>query len=457
MNHRRTIPSADRKDPLPMKRKLLRLAALLLCAALMTAASLPLTACSRGLGDTLITLDGQTMTVNMYRLLLSRAKGNLARSGFQVSSDSFWGTVISKEGTTYDEYFRQLALRDLKDYLAAAVLFDELGLKLSSAAEKEIDDQISSLIKERAGGSKSSLNGILAEYGANIDVLRAMYVMEAKFAAVRSELYGNDGSKIADSVKQEYLEENAVAFRQLLIRSYTYEYEKDLNGDEIYFLINENNGKVSNVAYDTVHGNTRTDEFGKTIVDKNGDKVYYTSDGRISYDKSAGVRAYVYDKDGNPVTKALSKEELASQREAAKEILTAAATLGQAGFEALLAEYEDYDENFIVTEGLCFLYATGDNGYDYLNDIADAVNALKPGEATMLDTEYGCHIVMRVSLPSDAATNKTYEEWFTDLVARVADMLFDAKIAPYHERITVDNDVFASVKSMKEIGTNFYY
>lgn len=432
--------------------------ALILTVCLCLSASLCFTACSGGLGEPLMELDGQSLTVNMYRLLLSRVKGNLARNGYQVSSDSFWNTVVSSDGTTYDEYCRQLALMDLKEYLAAAVLFDEMGLSLSKAEKDAIDEEIDSLIKERANGSKSTLNSTLSEYGANIDILRAMYTLEAKYAAVLTALYGSDGSQIADSVLQEYLDTNGLCFRQLLIRSYTYVYETDLNGDDIYYVVNENNGKVSNIAYDTIHGNSRTDEFGKTIVDKNGDTVYYTADGRISYDKTAGVRAYVYDQDGNPQTKKYSADQIAAQREDAIEILATAATLGTAGFESLLEEYSDGSrEDYIASQDYCFLYATHDNGTDYLNDIADAVSELKVGEATMLDTEYGCHIVMRYTMPADAVTNEAYDEWFTDLVTRVADQLFEAKIAPYVARITVDDDVYASVSSIREVGINFYY
>ncbi len=435
-----------------------RLLALLLCLTLALTSVLPLTSCSHKLGDPLMTLDDQILTVNMFELLLSRVKGNLALSGYQVAGDSLWDTIVTSDGTTYDEFVRQTTLIDAKEYLAAAVLFEELGLSLAVGTEDEIDSELADIQKERYNGSKSQFNAALSAFGVNTDILRALYIMEAKYAAVRTHLYGENGSLIADNVMQEYLEEHAVCFRQLLIRSYAYVYETDLNGDEIYYQSAANNGKVSQIAYDTAAGSPRTDEFGKTIVDSNGDTVYYTSDGRIAYDTETGVRAYVYGEDGQVMTQSYSAEELAAHRETANEVLTVAAASGRAGFEAILSEYADSGEDLYIADNTnCFLYTTGDNGNDYLNDMADILSGLEVGKAALMDSEFGCHVLMRYDLPSDAASNSEYEDWFSDLPSRVADQLFAVKCAPYVARITVDNDLFASLPSMKEVGINYYY
>ena len=64
-----------------------------------------------------------------------------------------------------------------------------------------------------------------------------------------------------------------------------------------------------------MNGSPRVDEFGKTIMDANGDTVYYTSGGRIAYDKEKGIKAYAYDTNGNVQTKPYSAEELAAHKE----------------------------------------------------------------------------------------------------------------------------------------------
>ena len=115
------------------------------------------------------------------------------------------------------------------------------------------------------------------------------------------------------------------------------------------------------------------------------------------------------------------------------------------------------DEAYIADGSFCFLYTTGDNGYDYLNDMADTLSGMEIGDACVMKSEYGYHVIMRYALPPDAASNSEYSDWFPDLASRVVDQLFAAKCAPYVERITVDNEVFAALPSMKDVGVNYYY
>ncbi len=443
------------------------LTALLLCAALLTALCAgALTGCSSAdLGKPLLTLDGQEISENMVQLLMARVKGNLASNGYSVSSDSFWDQVVSLNGTRYDEYTRQLVLHTAKEYLAGVVLFDEKGLTLPQATLDAIEQEIQDMTD--AAGSVTALNKTLATYGVNVDILRALYIIEAKNSALKTALYGADGSLIADSARQEYLDGNAIAFRQLLIRSYRYLYVTDSNGDDVYYLPNENNEKVSNIAYDSENGHIRTDKDGKVVTDTNGATVYYTDDGRIAYDRVKGVRSYAYDEDGNPKTEQYTSEELAAHREAAQELLTKAKTGGTAEFEALLQEYEDSgDDAYLVNDTLCFLYKT-DNSLQEFNDIADALQwredsegnrvEVKVGEAVSVESTNGIHILMRYKVPSDAATNSAYEEWFTGLSDRVVETLFSALCEPYMARVTVDEALYAALPTMKEIGTNYKY
>lgn len=443
------------------------LPALLLCAALLAAfCAGALTGCaSADLGKPLLKLDGQEISENMVQLLMARVKGNLASNGYSVSKDSFWDQVVSVNGTRYDEYTRQLVLHTAKEYLAGVVLFEEKGLTLPQATLDRIEQEIQDMTD--AAGSVTALNKTLASFGVNVDILRALYIIEAKNTALKASLYGTDGSLISASAKQEYLNDNALAFRQILLRSYRYLYVTDGNGDDVYYLPNENNEKVSNIAYDKETGHTRTDKDGKTVTDSNGADVYYTDDGRIAYDRKKGVRAYSYDEKGNPKTEPYSAEELAAHREAAQELLAKAKTGGAAGFEALLREYESSgDDAYMVNETLCFLYKT-DNTLQEFNDMADALQwredaegnrvEVKVGEAVLVESTNGIHVLMRYKVPSDAASDSTYEEWFTGLADRVAETLFASFCAPYMERVTVDSDLYAALPTMKEIGTNYKY
>ena len=431
-----------------------RILSVILCLALL-AGAVAMTACSKK-GETLLELDGQTITANQYQLLLARVKGSLAHAGYSVDSSTFWDMVIDSEGNTYDEYFRNAALNDAKRYLAAAALFEEEGLVLPQSYKDSIEEDIQEYIRD--AGSKSALNSRLSAYGVNVDMLRDLYLLEAKYAYLQAYLYGAEGEKIAANVRLDYLNEHAVCFKQVLIRAFDYVYEKDLNGDEIYYLVGENNAKINNIAYDTIGGNPRIDEFGKTITDKNGDVVYYLENGAIAYDKEKGVRSVVYDEKGIAKTEKYSSEELAEHKAAAEEMMASVAKGDYAAFEALMEEYQISGDDAFVTDGTyCFLYTTGDNDYDYLNDIADVLAKAEEGEMRMVNSEYGYNVVMKYPIPEDAVTNTAYEDWFGDLTDRVTAKLFHNKCAPYMEKVSVSSDVFKALPSMKQVGTNYDY
>lgn len=431
-----------------------RILSVILCLILLVGA-VAMTACSQK-GETLLELNGQTITANQYQLLLARVKGSLAHAGYSVDSSTFWDMVIDSEGNTYDEYFRNAALTDAKRYLAAAAIFEEEGLVLPQSYKDAVDEDIEEYIRD--AGSKSALNSRLSAYGVNVDMLRDLYLLEAKYAYLQAYLYGAEGEKIAANVRLEYLNEHAVCFKQVLIRAFDYVYEKDLNGDEIYYLVGENNAKINNVAYDSIGGNPRIDEFGKTITDKNGDVVYYLENGSIAYDKEKGVRSVVYDENGIAKTEKYSAEELAEHKAAAEEMMASVAKGDYAAFEALMEEYQISGDDAFVTDGTyCFLYTTGDNDYDYLNDIADVLAKAEEGEMRMVNSEYGYNVVMKYPIPEDAVTNTAYEDWFGDLTDRVTAKLFHTKCTPYMDKVAVSNEVFKALPSMKQVGTNYDY
>jgi myosin-crossreactive antigen len=64
---------------------------------------------------------------------------------------------------------------------------------------------------------------------------------------------------------------------------------------------------------------------------------------------------------------------------------------------------------------------------------------------------------MKYEIPADAVTNETYKEWFSDLSSRIVAKQFHTMCKPYMDKVTVDNDVFATLPSMKEIATNTGY
>lgn len=410
--------------------------------------------------EVLMELEGKTFGANAYAFLLSRTKGNLDYAGYNVNSSTFWDTVVELDGgTTYGEYYKNRVLYEAKMFLAAEVLFDELKLTLPESEYEKIDQEIEDFIVGDADGSRSQLNSMLADYGFNIDMLRELYILEAKVAYLQDHLYGSEGEKIAANVKQDYLDNYSVAFKHILIRSFYYVYETDENGDDIYYLPKENNEKVNNIAYDTENGTTKLDELGKIITDKNESPIYYTADGKIAYDKKNGVRALKYDSGGDPITKKYSTEELAENKALAEEIVAGVESGDYGMFESYIAEYEASGLDAIITDNqMCFVYTTGNNsGGDVFNDIADKLVSMSNGDVAMLSSEYGYHVMMKYKMPDDAASDKEYSKELSDLVSRVANKLFEDKCFEKAKNITVNNEIFAKTPSMKEIAINHNY
>ena len=437
-----------------MKTILKRALCLLLCAATLLCLSIPLTACGSE-SQVLMSYEDLSMTENQFLFLLSRAKAAYESAGFTVND---WDTKIDLNETTYDTFVRQQVLQEAKLMLAGVALFEKEDLRLPDETVAAIEKDISELIEYHGEGSKSMFNSLLSPYGFNANMLKEQYIFEAKYQYIQTHLYGENGSKLANSATQEYLEANAVAFKRILIRSYVYVYATDNNGDEIYYLTDENNGATNNIAYDTVLGSIRENEFGEVIKDKNGDKVYYTSEGKIAYDRENGVRALTYDSKGNPVTKNLSKEDLAQNLATAEDILNAVQTGDYLTFETYLKDYLDSDDDrYLGDNDLCFLYTTGDNGYDSLNDLADALADIKVGEADKIDAPEGYYVVMRYDIPSDATSNSEYEYFFSDLKSRVIQYLFYNKCKDAMDAIVVDEAVFSALPKMNDIAANYNY
>lgn len=427
---------------------------LVLCVAMLTGMASLMSSCGES-SPVLMSLNGINFTQAQYTFLLSRAKAAYEQAGFKISD---WDTKIDLSGTTYDQYVRQQVLAEAKLMLAGVALFEKEGLSLPQSTLDAINKEISELIEYHGEGSKSAFNNLLSAYGFNADMLKEQYIFEAKYEYMQNYLYGADGSKLATSAKQEYLELNGIAFKQLLIRAYRYVYETDLNGDEVYYLADANDGQANNIAYDSMAGNSRTDEYGAVIKDKNGDTIYYLSDGRIAYDKEKGLRVMTFASTGAPVTEMLSKDELTENLEIAESIKSSVAAEDFLGFEAAINEYIDSGEDKFSGSGeLCFLYTTGDNGYDYLNDIADKLAEAKVGDICVISSDYGYNVVMKYNIPENAVADTAYTEWFSDLSDRVIQYLFSNQCKTLVEAVVIDNDVFAACPNIANVSANYKY
>ena len=148
---------------------------------------------------------GNVITLGEYSLMASLLKGNMAyyiRSNYgDYNSSDFWSTIVDGETQiTYKDYYTVVLEEKAKAYLAALLIYDELGLKLPGETIAAIDEEMKYYVDEDGNGSKNSLNAILEGYGTDYDSLRNYKIMNAKISQLKEEIYGKSASKVASNV-----------------------------------------------------------------------------------------------------------------------------------------------------------------------------------------------------------------------------------------------------------------
>ncbi len=455
-----------------MKKRIFRALALLLACVLTLLATV---SCANKLGKPLLTLEKDgisvSISVNVYQFMMTRMKGSLAvygytANGVSATADAFWDykdTFNGKDLQTIDQYYRDCILDNCRTYLVALYLFEKEGLSLSASAQEKIEEKLFELLRADGDGSKTKLNTVLSAYGVNYDVLKEIYTIEAKVTAVQEYLYGKDGSKLGYNVKDEFLNENYVHFRQIFLASYRYVYEEDANGDTIYYYTDGNN--KDHIYYD-IHNGVKDERSGTAVKDKNGDEIYYVNDGEyksIAYDAIHGEPAYVPTKDGTDYeTEDLTPEELKKLEEEANKLYTELQGTNATTFEAVMeersddmAQVDDYNDGYYLQKNLDYT-ASGEN-FLYLDKIVDALEDMEDGEIALVPSNFGYHIIRKYPHSQKAYEMEENKTWFEDFSSNLITKLFLGECQNHYADIVLRDKIYATAPTMKEVKANYYY
>ena len=434
----------------------------LFLALLLLLSLASLTACNKNKNALLTyTKDGKTLTfaANYYQFLASRAKGSLAASGataggYDATKDAFWDYTDKFDGNvieTIDEYQSKRLLESCKFYLAAHALFEERGLTLPDSVTEELESTLDELLLTDADGSKAKFNSILSAYGVNYNLLLDLYRMEEEIDLLKESLYGKDASLVGKALKEEYLNEHYYHLQLIRLDPYTYVYETDENGDEIYYDADNNR-----VAYDTT--------AGVKVVEDNGNVTYRLPDEtgeateRYAYDKEKGVRALALSEDGKTyATALLAGEELDAYVEKVVEL---ASVTTKEDFEEVYAEeaarlQEDETALGYVNE----IYLPIDlRDYSILDEIIYALSEMEVGEVRLLDDEDGSYYLFCKEIPVEGAyEDEALSTWFGSFSSGLVNSLFEETCRALFPYITVNEEVLQALPSMKELEPNYYY
>lgn len=426
-------------------KKAIRTIGLILCLVICVTS---LASCK---GETLITFEDKSISKNTYEFMLSRMKGTLAYYGYDVEGSSFWKTVVASDGTTYDDYFCATILQETVHYAIADHLFDKEGLVFDKESEDAVDELMAAYVKK--AGSRTALNSELKEFGINYGMLRDIYILEAKIHLLKEHLYGSEGEKIDRETREDFLNENYVAFKQIFIASYYYVTDLDRFGDTVYYT----DEKHTAIAYDKQNGFTKTNEYGKPVKDVLGDPEYYNADGKIAYDTQNGVVGYVTDDNGNQV--------IADYDDAKKsEIYLKAADIAKKcdGDSALFEENASlYNES--ESDGLVYLYnssgyyAAQNDSFAYFDEMAEKLSYMDIGECQIYESDYGYHILCRYENEEGAYEMDENKDAFASFDNALIDHLFSSLCSEYEALVDIDKDILDGAMRMKDVGTNTIY
>ncbi len=407
-------------------------------------------------GKTMMELEDSEISVNLFQLFLSRKKGSLCSGygfGSTALSDSFWDTVMDKNGTTYNEYYTKEVLESTKTFLAALYVFEEKGLELPDSYIDEVDAEMDRLVEEDGEGSKRKLNAILADYGVNYKILREAYLLEAKISYLKDTLFGADGSLIAPNLVNDYYTQTYARFKQVFLYTYDYVYETDGDGEAIYYM---KDGKT--IAYDT-SATLKVDANGTPVTDQNGNKIYVTEDGKIAYDKKNGTRKQKNDEKGNALLEDFTGNKLNQVIDEATQIYSQVTEGDFESFDKLVSEYsldsgmQKYANGYYITE-------TTD--YDS-PEVVEALFKLEVGQAQMVRSDYGIHIIMRYELEENGYAKDVNSDFFVSIntgnyvfMNDLKDQLLSDYLEQFKDKIVID-EALLSEADIKRIGANFYY
>ena len=396
----------------------------------------------------------QQISLAFYEFMLSRMKGDLAREKYDVSAQSdFWSEIVTSTGQTQAQYYNALVLDQCKNYLAAAMLFDEEGLTLSDAELAEIDDEIAFYIEYDGKGSGEKLNAILSKYGVDTDELRQIYIIEAKYRKLMIRLYGSDGAQIADTVKQEYYEQNYYRFKQILVSNFYYEYQKDTEGHIIYF-----DPETSKPLYDTKNGKVHYDDDGERVVDSFGVVIYFDEQGNALYDTEKGYPTPTLDDNGEAIVHKYTDAEMAERYASVVSLMSSFKEGNFAAFEAEMPKWEIYSGADDYYPDGYYLSRIESDGYgQYMLDILASLEDMADGDIECVESEHGYHIVMKYELDEGKFGEGEYAEWFANFNESLQNKLFLDRCGEIYQNITVNEENLKKARSIVQIGTNYNY
>lgn len=155
-------------------------------------------------------------------------------SSYKDASDTaeFWDSTLDN-GQTAEAYLTDVVNKNVARYVAAAWMFDYMGLDLTSEMKKEVEDGIDEIVTYSFDGDEEKFNEYLSKIGIDRDTLYDAYIMDVKMNAVKEAMYGVSGViNVPDSDRMAYLNEKYVRICHIYVND-KFKFRKDENGEYV--------------------------------------------------------------------------------------------------------------------------------------------------------------------------------------------------------------------------------
>lgn len=181
---------------------------------------------------------------NFYNYWVSRYKAVLMYTYYDIEdTDKFWDAEYG-EGTA-NEVLTGYADETIKNYLMSVYLFDKFGLEVPEATQKAVDTQLQEILDDGFDGNVASLNEEAYKFGINYNMLKAIYLAEAKTELVYDYLNNNVlKALLDDEIRQDYLKDNYAHTTHIFVAT-EYSYNVDKDGNVVY---DENGGYTTKLT-----------------------------------------------------------------------------------------------------------------------------------------------------------------------------------------------------------------
>ena len=174
-----------------------------------------------------------SVTKNFYTYWMASYKAGLMYQYSDIDdTDTFWNSAYGD--STANEVYTANADMLIKNYLMSLYLFDFYKLSLSQSKAAQLEKQLSELVADGYDGNIANLNKEAYEYGINYDMLKEIYLAEAKTEAVYDYVLTNVvNSKLTDEARESYLKANYAHTTHIFVNT-EFKYNVDDKGNYIY-------------------------------------------------------------------------------------------------------------------------------------------------------------------------------------------------------------------------------